>query len=244
MKALCQLFYAANLVAFSLSVPAVLVLSNDVHDPVGNCIASYFGHCHIHIVDFSAETPFNFQTSDMPRTLYNYPDTSLTDYSLYNNISQGHDLRKMRIRSGLEKTQSFKCILNLVAILQITEDAGYYSGITLNDILTQNNVLSFTTLTQVVPEYVVVLSVPSEGLRLEGRESFENFTNRLVSSFFRTRRTPNLSPLFALQINSQTSANHVNGFLYCWYCAKEYERPEFSCRNPADCPATMMRTYT
>ena len=131
-----------NLVISSVCTPFWFVLSNNVLDPVGNHIASYFPHCHLHIVDFSAQPPFNFQTSNMPRTFYTYPGTSLRDYNIFTNVSSGYNLHKMRILDVIQKIQSFKCILNMISVVQKTSDVKYVSSISVNVILTPNNVIS------------------------------------------------------------------------------------------------------
>ena len=177
-----RVYVTSLLLTFSLSLPFLCVLSNNVEDPVGNHIATYFRNCHAHIIDFSAQAPFNFQRSDTPRTLYTYSATSL-NYSIYLNISDHGIGRNMRILNGVEKIQRFKCILNMVSVPQRTVGTKRYFGVTLGSILTRKSVFSSGTLMQVMPEFVVVFGILDKNLGSEDRQSFENFTQRLINNF-------------------------------------------------------------
>ena len=245
MRILRQLLLLTALVPQFLSVPSLVVFPQDLQKtPAGNHIASYFHHCLTHIVEFSAHVPFNFRTPDVPRTSYTYPSSFLNNYTVHVEVTKDVNRRTRQIRHGLQKLQSFKCMLTMISELEGTVD---FSDrlITLYNILSQDNVLWYesSNLKQIMPQYFVVFALSDKSLGSEGRSSFENFTHSLVSKMIPGKYAALLPAVFTLQVDSSHGGNHLNGFLYCWFCAKDNERPEFSCKNSADCPAKMMETY-
>ena len=242
MKIPCLLLFLLNLLRFSASAPSPLTFSNNEANPVGNHIASYFHKCHTHVVDLAAKVPFNYGTSEVPRTLYVYPGSYLGNDSIYYEISGTEDRRAMRIRTIHQKIKTFNCMLTMISVFQGIIDFKR-GATTLPRVLNQGNVLSYgesSTLKQIMPHYVVVFTVPDNvSSPEEKRINSEAFMRGVIRTVFGRKFTANLPALFALQ----TSSKPLKGFLYCWYCAKEHEQTAFSCSSSAHCPVMMMETY-
>ena len=243
MRTLYQVHFALSLVHFSVSIPKLPVVLNTAPNPVGNYIASYFYQCLLHIVYFSGQEPFNYETSNVPSTFHTYPSSHLSNHSIHDDISTGGSSPGGQNPHNLQKIQNFKCMLTMMSFLEGKVDLSD-AHISLDVVLPQDHVLGHGL--SFLPQYVVVFAIPDDNLGpAAGRDSFESFAHGVVYKFFhdKDRYTANLPALFALQVYPQYESKSLEGFLYCWYCAEEYELTEFSCSGAAHCPAKMMGSY-
>ena len=242
MGILLELCFTLGFVPYSVAAPSLLVFPNNaLKNPVGNHVASYFHHCLSLIVDFSTQLPFNYETSDVPRTFYNYPSSYLRNYTFHNEIDNSREIWHMH--RGIQKMQRFRCILTMLSVLQGTVDLNH-AGISLNRVLSQYNVFgdSASISGPSMPEYFVVFSVLDENLGPVGSDG--EFTHDFVRKFFHARYAAHLPALFALQIRPVHDGERLKGFFYCWYCAAELKLSQFTCTTEARCPAEMMDAYS
>ena len=246
MRILLKLYFVLGFIPHSIPAPSLLAISKDIEkDPVGNHVASHFHHhCLTHVVDFSALSAFNYETSDAPRTLYNYPSHYLSNYTSHHELSKPNMNESWRMQRDIQKIQGFRCILTMVSVLQGTVNLKH-AGIRLNSALSQKNVLGYSTsmLQQIMPEYFVIFSISDSNFGSTGSNSLESFTHGFVNRFFESQYAAHLPALFAVQIGLKDGGNRLKGFIYCWFCAEELEMSEFSCISEARCPVTMMETY-
>ena len=121
-------------------------------------------------------------------------------------------------------------------------------GISLYGLLFQGNVLWYghSILRQIMPEYFVLFTIFDKDWGLEGsRYGLQDVTHDIVHKFFHSQYQykANLPALFAFPIDPRTEENHLKGYQYCWFCAKEYKVLAFSCSSAPHCPAAMMEAY-
>ena len=184
-------------------------MDNVEKTPIGNHIASHFHNCHTHIIKFSIQAPFNDWTSDLPRTVYTYPNTYLSTIG-----------GAWRTSDGNQKIQRLSCMLTMVPVLHRDVCADDF-GFDVYQIFSQDSVFwygpSFTK--EIMSQHFVLCSILDEILGQEDRDTFETCTDAFVEKFL---YKANLFVLFSFQIDPRREPIRSTAFLhYCWHCAKE-----------------------
>ena len=200
-----------------------------MQNPLGNHLASYFHRCHTRILDFSTQVPFNFETSDAPRTLHTYPSSFHNNLSVQNEVMASiRSRRTERTPVGHQNMKSFNCMLTLISVLESAVDLSL-STIGYRSVLGQSNAIWYGKSIvrrdideqyPIMSEYFVVFNVLDQNLGSAGSQSSQDSTNLVVLQLFGHVHLEHLPSLFAFTILPQQDPSYSKGFLYCWYCAK------------------------